>query len=203
MPAILEEWVRGLSGWTLYWLVPRLFRSALILVAVRLLQQLAEGLWRRWLAPFLPGRADRPAHQAVFRRQILVAVPISVTRWFLLFVGLWLIAEQFTVPREVLALVTGIGAIGLFIAAREKMQDWFAGYALAVDDCLLPGDAIEYQSISGTVDHWGTFGLFVRTNDQECVFIPFRFFKSEVRMKRQRAREPSGSEGRQTRFLDR
>ncbi len=177
---LLQDWVRSLSGWFLYWLVPRLIRSVLILLVVRVIQSWSESLWRNWLSPVLVGARERTPHQAVFRRQLLLTVPVSLTRWLLFLGAIWLIAEQFAVPREILIFLFLLAFALLLWSAGDRLGDWFSGFAMALDDCLIPGDHLELPSVTGEAVRWGSFGVSVKGDDGRIFYIPFRILYQQI-----------------------
>jgi len=75
---------------------------------------------------------------------------------------------------SVTSIVTGlgIGGIAIALAAQKTVENLFGAFSLAVDQPFREGDAINVDTISGTVEAIGLRSTRIRTVDRTLITIP-------------------------------
>jgi small-conductance mechanosensitive channel len=85
---------------------------------------------------------------------------------------------------NITALLTGlgIGGIAVALAVQNVLGDLFASLSIALDKPFLPGDAIEVDTVSGTVEYIGIKSTRIRSVNGELVVVSNAdLLKSRVR----------------------
>ncbi len=85
---------------------------------------------------------------------------------------------------NITALLTGlgIGGIAVALALQNVLGDLFASLSIALDKPFLPGDSIEVDNVSGTVEHIGIKSTRIRSVNGELVVVSNAdLLKSRVR----------------------
>ncbi|MFA0752518.1 MAG: hypothetical protein IMHGJWDQ_000272 [Candidatus Fervidibacter sp.] len=178
MPPELQAFLFSSVGWVRFWLLPRLMSAALIAFAAYLFIRWLDGRWQSWLRPILIGARDRSAVQTVWRQTRLLALPRTFSRIVVFLAALWLIAERFQVPNQVIA---GMLLFALFVvlwAFRHLFADLSAGYVLVLEDTLSEGDWVSSSFGEGMVERIGWFAVHLRTNNGTQIVIPHRALAS-------------------------
>jgi MscS family membrane protein len=85
-----------------------------------------------------------------------------------------LVAVLAELGYPVTSLITGlgIGGIALALAAQKTVENLFGAFSLAIDQPFREGDAIQVDSISGTVESIGLRSTRIRTVDRTLITIP-------------------------------
>ena len=164
------------------WLVlpPRLAELATDLVVILLALQ--AGFWataalRFWLReqlanPGPDGRIEAPT---------LTIVDFVVRLLIWLLVGL-VALDNLGVNITALLTGLGIGGIAVALAVQNVLGDLFASLSIALDKPFLPGDTIEVDTVSGTVEHIGIKSTRIRSVNGELVVVSNAdLLKSRVR----------------------
>lgn len=186
-----QIWLSNILGWLQFWFAPRFLRSILILLIAYIFVRWMERCWQSWLHSALVSGSDRKASQAVWRRVRLLSITSIVTRTLFGIAAAWLVAEQFTVPREVLLWVLSAAAIGFLWTARHLLVDLAAGYALVLDDTLMDGDQISAPFGEGTVERITWFAVYIRTSDGTQLVVPHQTIRNIVLKVRRVTKSPA------------
>lgn len=162
-------------------LPPRLEELATDVVVILLALQV--GIWataalRFWLREqqlanaALDGRTEAPTLTIVdFVARVLI--------WLL--VGL-VALDNLGVNITALLTGLGIGGIAVALAVQNVLGDLFASLSIALDKPFLPGDGIEIDNVSGTVEHIGIKSTRIRSVNGELVVVSNAdLLKSRVR----------------------
>lgn len=165
------------------WLVLPQRLEELATDAVVILLALQGGLWatvalRFWL------REQQVAHAALDGR---AEVPTLTIVDFVGRVLIWLLVGLVALDNlgvNITALLTGlgIGGIAVALAVQNVLGDLFASLSIALDKPFLPGDGIEVDNVSGTVEHIGIKSTRIRSVNGELVVVSNAdLLKSRVR----------------------
>ncbi len=165
------------------WLVlpPRL--EELATDAVVILLALQGGIWataalRFWLREQQVGQpgADGPTETPTLTIVDFVA---RVLIWLL--VGL-VALDNLGVNITALLTGLGIGGIAVALAVQNVLGDLFASLSIALDKPFVPGDSIEVDTVSGTVEYIGIKSTRIRSVNGELVVVSNAdLLKSRVR----------------------
>jgi small-conductance mechanosensitive channel len=170
--------VAGTRGLTLPGNLPATLDTAMIVIAL-----LQAGVWgnaliRAWVEHYLAQRAERaePASLATIRAMGFIA---RFVVWALL-----LVTALDSLGFKVSALVTGlgVGGIAVALAVQNILGDLLAAMAIVVDKPFVVGDAIQVDTLSGTVEHIGLKTTRVRSvGGEQIIFSNAELLKSRIR----------------------
>lgn len=85
-----------------------------------------------------------------------------------------LVAVLAELGYPVTSLITGlgIGGVALALAAQKTVENLFGAFSLAIDQPFREGDAIQVDTISGTVESIGLRSTRIRTAERTLITIP-------------------------------
>jgi small-conductance mechanosensitive channel len=106
-------------------------------------------------------------HQAV-----LTSLVFGILRILVIIVGVFLMAEIWSVPYTSVLAGLGIGGLAVALAAQPTLQNMIAGFTLFADNPLSVGDFCRYDGNLGTVEEIGLRSTRIRTLDRTVVSIP-------------------------------
>lgn len=66
----------------------------------------------------------------------------------------------------------GIGTVAIGFAFKDILQNWLAGVLILIKRPFRPGDQIEIDEFSGTIEHIDSRATMIRTFDGQKVIIP-------------------------------
>ncbi|MEL6449797.1 MAG: mechanosensitive ion channel family protein [Pseudomonadota bacterium] len=111
-------------------------------------------------------------------RSNLQDVAVLLTRVFLWTVGL-LIAATIAFPTLSIANVfaaAGVGGLAIAFAARDTLENFFAGVNLLVRKTFDDGDYVECEGIEGQVERIAVRETWIRQTDGQLVVAPNKVF---------------------------
>ncbi len=170
--------VAGTRGLTLPAGVTHALDAAMIVIAL-----LQAGVWgsaliRAWVDHYLAQRAAsaEPANLATVRAMGVLA---RVVVWALL-----VVTALDSLGFKVSALLTGlgVGGIAVALAVQNILGDVLAAMAIVFDKPFVVGDAIQVDTMSGTVEHIGLKTTRVRSvGGEQIIFSNAELLKSRIR----------------------
>ncbi|MFA0759258.1 MAG: hypothetical protein PVTTEEND_001032 [Candidatus Fervidibacter sp.] len=172
-----EWWLNNAIGWLRFWLLPKVGQALLLWLLTWLIARWLNRCWRAWLHPALVIGRDRDAARAVWRQRQVLALPSVITNAILGVLAGWLTAELFGVPREALLWGIVVATLLLFWVGRYVLLDLAAGYALLLDDVLVPGDRLSLPFGEGMVERMTPFHVHLRLNDETLLVVPHRLLR--------------------------
>ena len=171
LPGPMQEKLSGyLTG---FWSVlPNLVFAALFLVFVWVVARLIA-----WLLP-------KALRKARFRNALIQVVRMIAVALIWLF-GL-LIAATIAVPSVTIAKIfaaAGIGGLAIAFAAKDTLENFFAGIMLLAKEPFRKRDFIECEGIVGQVEEITIRETYIRRTDGQIVVAPnAMFFSNPVRV---------------------
>ena len=168
-PGPLREKLSGY--WTGFWsILPNLVFAILFLGIVWLVAALFK-----WIVPKLMGRAHV--------RQALIDVVLMIGKVVIWILGV-LIAATIAFPSISIGNIfaaAGVGGLAVAFAAKDSLENFFAGMMLLFKEPFKKGDYIDCEGIEGQVQDITIRETLVRQTDGQLVVAPNSlFFKNPV-----------------------
>ena len=169
LPAPMQEKLQGyVEG---FWkILPNIILAILFLVLVWLIAKL--------VSKFLP-KALRKAHV----REALVDVVRMISLALIWTFGV-LIAATIAFPTVTIGKIfaaAGVGGIAIAFAARDTLENFFAGIMILIREPFQLGDFIECEDCEGKVENITIRDTHIRTTDGMVIVAPnAMFFKNPV-----------------------
>lgn len=138
-------------------------------------------------APFAALDQNRDGKWRAWRGKTLRSAPRLVLRALLYTVALVLIFDAFGV--QVLPLSLSIGAVALLVGAAllPNLRDYANGFSLLAEDSLAPGDVVEINGHTGTVERWTLRATWLRDGQGRQHVLSNREITSLVVLKKSTA----------------
>ena len=114
----------------------------------------------------LPVMDQKPQMRALLPLAIRTAKVVLTT------VALVVVLQKLGYPAASLIAGLGIGGLAFALAAQKTVENLFGSVMLSLDQPFRPGDAIQVEGLTGTVETVGLRSTRVRTPDRTMVTIP-------------------------------
>ena len=135
---------------------------------------LAALFWALWQAVELSQHAVSRAHWA--RNSLtgasLLMLGARLGKFVVAAFAFVAVLAELGYPVTSLITGLGIGGIALALAAQKTVENLFGAFSLAIDQPFREGDAIQVDTITGTVESIGLRSTRIRTVDRTLITIP-------------------------------
>jgi len=135
---------------------------------------LAALFWALWQAVELSQQAVSSAHWAKnsLTASSLLMLGARLGKFVVAAFASVAVLAELGYPVTSLITGLGIGGIALALAAQKTVENLFGAFSLAIDQPFREGDAIQVDTISGTVESIGLRSTRIRTVDRTLITIP-------------------------------
>lgn len=101
---------------------------------------------------------------------------LTITRYFIITLGILVVAGTLGFDLTTLALIGGGLSIGIGFGLQQIVANFISGILLLFEQTLRPGDVIEIDGRIGTVEKLNIRSTLVRTNDDIEIIVPNETF---------------------------
>jgi len=149
---------------TLGQILLKILYSVLIMILAKVLIRLSCGFIHRWI--------DTGTGENIRRRNTLILLLESVTKYTLYFIAIIVVFSIFGVP--VTSLLAGAGILGLAVGfgAQKLVEDVISGFFILIEDQFAVGDFVEIGGKTGIVQEIGFRTTIIRNTAGEIYVIP-------------------------------
>ncbi len=162
---IIDEFLKNDKG--NFNILGKLIMVVLVLLAINLINRLAKKIIDKTLVD-----KNTSLIGSIKRANTLALVLKRIVYYFLVFIGLMIILDLFSVPTASILATAGIGGLAIGFGAQSLVKDIITGFFILLEDQYSVGDLIETEGYEGVVEELGLRVTKLRSFSGDLNIIP-------------------------------